>query len=172
MKVEIKIKEYYEPLPLEAVRRILHISKRKASYYLKNQYIKCVDTGMQTRNFKVAVKDLCDYLENGGPKITERNMRIKDVLKFPMNEGFNKYLQTKWKTKPNVLTPYEASLLVGYQTKTIFKWIDNKQLKAIFPQGTILIPKEWLIEFLCQYGHAIPEKSVRHTNLIKNYYNL
>ena len=113
MKVEIKIKEYYEPLPLDAVRRILHISKRKASYYLKNQYIKCFDTGMQTRNFKVAVKDLCDYLENGGPKITERNMRIKDVLQYQVNEGFKTYLQNKWKTKPEALTPYEASLLIG-----------------------------------------------------------
>lgn len=36
---------YSEDLTLDEMRTILHISKRKASYMLKNGYIPCKDSG-------------------------------------------------------------------------------------------------------------------------------
>lgn len=172
MKIEIKIKDYYEPLSLNDVRLMLHISKRKASHFLKSGYIRNTNSGKKTRQYSIKIIDFFDYLENGGPKVTERNMRLKDLVDSPINEGFKIYLQNKWKSKSITMTPYEASLLIGYCTKTILKWIHQKKLKAIYPQGEILVPKDWLIDFLFEYGHTIENKCNKHINIIKNYYHI
>ena len=57
-------RRYPATLTLDEMRKILHISKRKASYMLKNGYIPCEDSGKKTRNFRIKLKDVIFYLED------------------------------------------------------------------------------------------------------------
>ena len=59
MKVNKKeIRELYsETLSLEDVRRILHISKRKAAWMLQNGIIKCEISQKKTKQYKVQGAD-------------------------------------------------------------------------------------------------------------------
>lgn len=54
---------YPEDLTLNEMRTILHISKRKASYMLKNGYMPCEDSGKKPPNFRVKLKDVISYLK-------------------------------------------------------------------------------------------------------------
>ena len=55
--------QYPKKLTLDNVRCILHISKRKASWLLANGYIKCKNNGKKTRQYKVTLDDLFEYLD-------------------------------------------------------------------------------------------------------------
>ena len=54
---------YPEILSLENIRCILRISKRKASWMLQNGIIKCENNGKKTRQYKVTLDDLFEYLD-------------------------------------------------------------------------------------------------------------
>ena len=55
---------YPEELTGEQVRLIVHYSRRKVSWMLDNQYIKCEISEGKTRKYKVKLSDVIFYLED------------------------------------------------------------------------------------------------------------
>ena len=185
-KDEIK-RNYSEPLSLEDIRKILHISKRKASWLLQNGYILCKNTGKKTRQYHILFEDLFAHMEkieqgvaemdipigyfNGHPtkKIRRKLIPRRFILKPP--NDFKVWLAEEWKNIPNVLTVNRTATLTGYHKNTIQKWIYHKKLKALNTQNLLIIPKEWLIDYYCCVAYAIQRKSQKHLDLLKKYYN-
>ncbi len=160
-KIEIET-HYSEPLTLDNVRCILHISKRKASWMLRNGYIKCRNSGKATRQFKIYVEDLYEYInkeENDSvktlptglfsskpSKITKANNLSIFIEKSPSN--FAECLENLWQDQPSLLRVNDIAELTGYSSTTVHKWISRKQLRCAITQNQLIVTKEWLIEFL------------------------
>ena len=63
---------YPEILSLENIRCILGFSKRKVSWMLQNGVIKCKNSGKKTKQYRVRMRDLFEYLdklEQGDPSV-------------------------------------------------------------------------------------------------------
>ena len=186
-KNEIK-KDYSEPLSLDDIRKILHISKRKAAYLLQNGYISCVNTGKKTRQYQISFNALFAYMKklengkveidaplgyfNGHPtKIKRRKLTPRKFILKPPNK-FRAWLMTEWENVPNALTVKKTATLTGYNKNTIQKWVYKEKLKAIYAQNLLVIPKEWLVDYYCEHAYTIQRKSKKHLDLLKRYYGI
>ncbi len=179
----------YPPiLTLENVRVILRISKRKASWMLKNGYIKCKDSGKKTRQFQIDVNDLLDYIRrveeddisvrvptglfNGKPAATHHEDAIiapKIIHESPPDD-FCDWLADEWCDENEMLTTEEIALLTGYRQQTVQEWQKEKKLKSVFAQTKLVITKQWVIDFYTTYGYQIQNKSNKHILLLLKYY--
>ena len=178
---------YSEPLSLEDVRQILHISKRKASWLLQNGYILCENTGKQTRQYKITFNGLFEYMtsiEKGDVTLylpiglfnahsTKKKSRLtpREYIIKPPSE-FREWLTLKWQDKPDALTQNKVVKLTGYHKNTVQKWVYKKRLKAVqLTYNMFVVPKEWLIEFYCEKAYVIQRKSKKHLILLGEYYS-
>ncbi len=190
-RIQEEIRSTYPSLlTLDNVRTILRISKRKASWMLKNGYIKCTDSGKKTHQYKVRIEDLLAYMkkvEQGKPEVkiptglfnahpTKRNR--SDILIVPGSlheqppDDFKVWLEKEWSDIAECLTVKEVALLTGYQKQTVQKWIASKKLKSVWAQNKLLIAKRWVIKFYCSYGYKIQNKCEKHIKLLLRYYAL
>lgn len=106
---------YPEDMTLNEMRAILHISKRKASYMLKNGYIPCEDSGKKTRNFRVQLKDVISYLDeiekhpemytlpSGAFSSGTPHQHVQWAKKLPVEE-FRLWLEDEWFAAPDAMT--------------------------------------------------------------------
>lgn len=177
-------KAYPDPLTLDSVRKILHISKRKASWLLRHGYIPCENTGKQTRQYRVRVEDLFGYIKkaekglpeaqipvgifNGHPTKGHRQP-VPTTFSEPPPKDFRGWLEKEWADVPDALRVKEVSALTGYAQGTIQRWTLKKILRSVWAQHTLVIAKEWLIEFFSASAYQIRRKSERHIALLSKY---
>ncbi len=185
---EREIREKYPPiLSLENVRVILRISKRKAAWMLHNGVIKNANTGKQTRQYKIKMEDLLDYIRTIEEDELSQdipygifssrqecnsmiNSTIPSYLEYrKLPNDFSEYLMEKWSKRKNLLYTKDVANLTGYGKSTIQKWIETGKLKSVWSQEHLITTKEWLIEFYQQYGHRITRKTRKHKLLINGY---
>ena len=128
-------KEYPEFISLEQLRKLAHISKRRASFYLKNDIIPCKDNGKKTKQYKIALSDVAEYLyqRNANPykyryganrkpdlwehfyySISGNEYLVKEFLKF-LNDCANQM--------PDMITLKDAVNFSGYSKSGISNWI-------------------------------------------------
>ena len=178
-------KNYADPLTLEDVRIILHISKRKAAWLLQNQYIKCTDTGKKTHRYSIETDDLIEYIkqvESGQLVIPASNgiftahetQSHLDTIAFPKNlpADFKQWIEREWKKEKDALVQSDIVRITGYSKKTIQRWITKKNLNCIRIQSGYVIPKASLIDFYCDKGYKTIKKSEKHIRLLKKYYKM
>lgn len=177
-------KAYPAPLTLDSVRKILRISKRKASRLLRRGYIPCEDTGKRTRQYRVRVEDLFGYIKkvekglpeaqipagifNGHPTKGHRQP-VPTTFSSPPSKDFRGWLEKEWADVPDALRVKEVSALTGYAQGTIQRWTLKKILRSVWAQHTLVIAKEWLIEFFSASAYQIQRKSERHIGLLSKY---
>lgn len=190
-RIQEKIRSTYPSLlTLDNVRTILRISKRKASWLLKNGYIQCTDSGKKTRQYRVRIEDLFAYMkkvEQGEPEVriptglfntkpTKKHRSEPLIVPGSLHEkppnDFKFWLKREWSDIAECLTVKEVALLTGYQRQTVQKWIASKKLKTVWAQNKLLIAKKWLIEFYCSCGYKIQNKCEKHIKLLLQYYAL
>ncbi|MBS5023591.1 MAG: hypothetical protein KH054_10605 [Firmicutes bacterium] len=177
-------KAYPAPLTLDSVRKILRISKRKASWLLRYGYIPCENTGKRTRQYRVRVEDLFGYIKkaekglpeaqisvgifNGHPTKGHRQS-VPTTFSEPPCKDFREWLEKEWADVPDALRVKEVSALTGYAQGTIQRWTLKKILRSVWAQHTLVIAKEWLIEFFSASAYQIQRKSERHIGLLSKY---
>lgn len=181
---------YPEILSLEQVRTILRISKRKASWILQNGHIQCRCTGKKTRQYKVSIDTLFDYIDkvNRNDPVVKipagifsskpaKKMSAKRKLQLNadgnLDEEFKEWLAQKWEHVPDKLTIEDVTKLTGYADSTIQRWIVSGTLKHVrLEDNSVLTTKEWLIEFYYSEGQWIRNKCDKHIKLMSRYYSM
>ena len=173
-----KLKARFPPfICLDQVRKILHISKRKAAWLLNNGIIPCTNSGKRTRQYLIDINDLIIYMETRETKTsstnTSKNTFDNQLLTYiePMPSEFREWLVTKWNLVKDAMTVSEFADLTGYSERTIKEWIAKKELTAVLSQTKQIIAKEWLLEFYSTNGHRIRKKSIQHIILLNNFFS-
>lgn len=181
---------YPEELTGEQVRLILHYSRRKVSWMLENQFIKCEATGKKTRKFKIKLTDVIFYLEDSDanpqkyifpPAIFSSRLTLKnkgtsrknetkrELIPTFKNKDFKKWLEQRWKNVSEAISTSEISKLLGYNLESINRWIRNGELQVVEIPSAIITTKTWLIDFYCTYGNKITTPSKNHIKIAHEF---
>lgn len=173
-----------EVLYAEEVRKILHISKRKCAWMLQNGIIPCHDTGKKTHRYIVLKSDLDAFIQDSQenpekyvfpvtftavkPKKREPDKYFLHPCQVPT--GFRDWLDDEWYKLPDVFSPRRVETILGYSQKTVRCWINRGWLKIVIVRNVEIVPREWLIDFTCEYAFQIAKKSEKHRELLDRYF--
>lgn len=189
IREEIK-HNYPNILSLENIRCILHISKRKAAWMLQHGIIKCEISEKKTKQYRVKMKDLFDYLdkyEQGDPSVltpigkfnakkTKKPKVPKEVLPSIMfvkpPDDFRLWLEDEWHKESDLLLSKDMGRITGYDKHTIQRWFVEKRVRSVWTQNQLISTKTWLIDFYCEDAYQIVRKSDTHIDLMKRYYGI
>ena len=172
------ISKYPAVVGLEQLRIICRISKRKASYILANGYIPSVNSGKETRQYKIKTKDIVGFLVEieehpekfPFPSFSSIKRNISNVSEaLPIDKEFNDLLENYYlnllNEYPDLLTTAHISDLLGYSKDTVRKWIHDERFLSL-RRGS-LIPKKSFVPFLTgQELNGKRVKSKKHQELI------
>ncbi len=178
------LSDYPEILSGEQVRCILHISKRKCAWMLNNGFIKCQNTGKQTRKYAVRTEDLVrskqhpekyvtPYAEFSSAKYNKNQKPYQRKTGFPSSLplDFRPWLEVEFVNLPDALTVNEIISVTGYTDNSVSRWLRRGWLKSAQIQNGRIIAKQWLIEFYCSYGYTITQMSDKHIALMQKFFN-
>lgn len=181
---------YLEILSLENIRCILRISKRKAAWMLHHGIIKCEISDKQTRQYRIKIDDLFDYLdklEQGDPSVLTPIGRFnakkvkkprppQEVLPPIMfakpPDDFRLWLEDEWYKESDLLLSKDMGRITGYDRYTIQRWFMEKRIRNERTQNQLISTKTWLIDFYCEDAYQIVRKSDAHIDLMKRYYGI
>lgn len=181
---------YHDILSLENIRCILRISKRKCAWMLQHGIIKCEISEKQTKQYRVKMDDLFDYLdkfEQGDPSVMTPIGRFnakkvkkprppQEVLPSIMftkpPDDFRLWLEDEWYKENDLLLTRDIGRITGYDTKTAQRWITEKRIRSVWTQNQLISTKTWLIDFYCEEAYQIVRKCDAHINLMKRYYGI
>lgn len=184
------IRTYPDILTLENVRCILHISKRKTAWMLQNGIIRCEISGKQTRQYRVKIDDLFDYLdrlENADPSVelphgifttrTEKKLVYEKAMPHPITfektpEDFRAWLEDEWYAESNLLLSQDIGRITGYDRHTVQRWLQEKRIRSVWTQNELISSKTWLIDFYCEEAYKIMRKSDTHIDQLYKYYGI
>ena len=173
-----------EKLSAEQICKILHISKRKCAWMLQNGMILCKDTGKKTRRYTVLRKDLDAYIKDSTEHpekyfipvtFTSNNPGKREPDKYylyphQVPEDFRPWLDDQWYDLPDVITPKAVETILGYEHESVRRWINRGWLRITKAHNFEIVPREWLIDFTCDYGFRITKKSKTHRELLDKYF--
>ena len=186
---EIRAK-YPDILSLENIRCILRISKRKAAWMLQHGIIKCEIGEKQTKQYRVKMDDLFDYLnkfEQGDPSVMTpigkfnakkvKNPRpsqevLPSIMFAKPPDDFRLWLEDEWYKESDLILTRDIGRITGYDTKTTQRWINEKRIRSVWTQNQLISTKTWLIDFYCEDAYQIVRKSDAHVDLMKRYYGI
>ena len=166
------IRQAYPPIiSSEQLRILLHVSKRKCVWLMKN-YIPHTDNGARTRRYTIRLEDAISF-------ITEHE-RSPDSFAAPAGQFNSKpcippkvdtaalrlALEDEWYHIPDLLNPATVSRLTHYSDTAVNHWLDKGTLRSAFTQNGRITSKAWLIEFLCGKGMRIVKKNEWHRKLL------
>ena len=158
-----EIKEQYPPIvSSEQLRKILHISKRKCVWMLRNGFIPYHDNHKKACRYSIKLKNVLAFIED-----FENN---PEKYAMPCSE-FSAAKYKKPVIEPerlhDMLWVNEVVELTGYNKNTVNHWLDKGKLKSVVVQSGRVTSKTWLIEFYCGAGNEIVLKSREHLRLIE-----
>ena len=136
---------YPEVITKEQFYKICHISKRTASFLLESGRVRNVNSGKQTRKYKIRLDDVIDYLmqrgeneiyykapENYYRDNSDKKLRI-EISSFDEDQiaQIRAYILRQMEKRNDVLSLTEISKVIGYSTKTIYDWYTKHEI-AVF----------------------------------------
>lgn len=181
---------YPDILSLENIRCILRISKRKAAWMLQHGIIKCEISEKQTKQYRIKMDDLFEYLdkfEQGDPSVMTPIGRFnakkvkkprppQEVLPSIMfvkpPDDFRLWLEDEWYKESDLLLSKDMGRITGYDRHTIQRWFMEKRIRTERTQNQLISTKTWLIDFYCEDAYQIVRKSDAHIDLMKRYYGI
>ncbi len=181
---------YPEILSLENIRCILRISKRKAAWILQHGIIKCEISEKKTKQYKVRMDDLFEYLdkfEQGDPSVMTpvgkfnakevKNSRLsrKDLPQIVFAkppDDFRLWLEDEWHKESDLLLTKDIERITGYDKHKIQRWLAEKRIRSVKTQNQLISTKTWLLDFYCDDAYTIIQKSDTHIGLMKRYYGI
>lgn len=162
-------------LSADQARRLLHISKRKCAWMLRNGIIPCTVSGKKTHCYRVRLEDVQAFASRSAEYVTpvtftaNRDPAARQPQTPP--EDFRSWLDDYWRGLDNILSPPDIERETGYSQTAVSRWISGGELRSVTAHGSILIVRDWLIDFMCGYGWKIIRKSERHREIIKKFYS-
>lgn len=172
-------------ISMEQLRKMLHVSKRKASWMLRNGVIPCENRGCATHTFIIRMEDVEAYLAkprqqrnkeipvgafNAGPIHIELHPEYCLKLRGAKRERFMEFLEVMLSDVPDALTIDEAATVIGYHRQTVYNHTANGDITAIRISGKYIIPKSELIQYLAtNRAFRIQRKSVWHMEVIDEF---
>ena len=182
---KINWKEIPEIITKEQFYKLCGISKKTALFLLQSGKVPCINTGKKTRCYKIRKKDVKAYLREreAWPEIYkpvhgwyyEGYKSKRAVERLPdIDPELLKYLPAYYteilKDEPDVLTATDIHTITGYAVESVNKWIGRGHLKAFHRGQKNLIPKVFLIEFLCSIPfRTIQRKTSWHVHSIQHF---
>lgn len=183
-------------ISLEQLRKMLHISKRKAAWMLQNGIIPCRMRNTKTHRYAVKMEDVEAYLRKSGKerrreipvgqfnaKPTKQTVSMNRVpldtvtltgyyisLEGDAKDAFRDFVATRLLYINDALTVSQAAKAIGYSKNMVLDHIVKKHLEAVNISGRYIIAKPWLVEFLISdQAFAIISKSKWHMNTILKF---
>ncbi|MFV0399129.1 MAG: DNA-binding protein [Oscillospiraceae bacterium] len=156
------LSEYPEYISKEQLYRICHVSKRTALHYLENGFIPATSTGKKTRKYKIAIKDVVDFLierdkhpkrylaPNGWYQGTNGYKRKPRFFYVRLNaDEDTKIRLAHWlENYSDVMKSKDVSKATGYEATTVIDWCATEKLHHFTIRRTFFIPKLSLIDFM------------------------
>lgn len=184
MKYDAKeFQKYPEIINKEQMRIACHISKQTALYLLQFNLIPHTCTGKKTRCYAIKKSDVIAFMNDrevnpekyiapknwykyGSEMVRPYKIRIhppcaKDEKKL------RRYYESKLAALPDVMDVAAAVDFTGYNRRTVCQWIRVGKLKALALLQKYMIPKCYLIDWLCSddYNNT-NRKSRRHIDML------
>ena len=179
-----------EILYAEEICKILHISKRKCAWMLQNGMIPCKDTGKKTHRYIVRRCDLDEYIKDSAEHpekyfipitFSTKNPGVrKPVKRYETDKyylhpeqvpaDFRAWLDDTWYDLPDAFTPKDVETILGYEHESVRRWITRGWLRITRAHNFEYVAREWLIDFMCDYGFQIIKKSERHREMLGRYF--
>ncbi len=149
-------------ISLEDMDKMLHISKRKAKYMLDNGVIPCTDTGKKTHRYLIKKCDVLQFIESGsvfeypegmfgsGYKAKKTQANCFAIIDSDFaREWYNR----QFRSKKDILTLKEVTVMTGYTKETIRRWILSGDLQCVEYFNTRVVPKTSLLEWMASYQY-------------------
>lgn len=149
-------------------RQVCHIGTRTATRLIESGLVPAIDTHTKTCRYLIAREDVERYLD-------ERvKMPEKYGYEYRTYGAVSKYNRTSanrlkeiaatlWENEPDLLDVPAVSRLIGYRTETIYKWHIRYNIRSIYVNNKLFIPKTVLVKFIgTRVFHEIEHKSKKH----------
>ena len=184
-------------MSLEQLYKMLHISKRKASWMLNNGIIPCQIRPTKTHRYVILKKDVNAYLQkkarerrkeipmgifNAKPTkqtVVINNNRAMDAMDIgecfvtiadECRDAFRAHVERRLRYFPDALTADKAAEIIGYSPHTVLSYIRQKRIFAVQISGKYILPKSALVDFLtADFAFEIVHKSLWHMNTILGF---
>lgn len=172
-------------ISMEQLRKLLHISKRKASWMLRNGVIPCEDRGCATHTFIIRMEDVEAYLAK--PRQQRRkeipvgtfNAKLSHIELHPeyclklqgaKRERYIEFLEETMSDVPDALTVSGAATVIGYHRQTVYNHTANGDITSIRISGKYIIPKSEFIQYLAtDRAFRIQRKSAWHLGVVMEF---
>ena len=168
------IRQAYPPIiSSEQLRILLHVSKRRCVWLMKN-YIPHTDNGAKTRRYTIRLEDAISFIkeyerspDSFAAPAGQFNSKPCITTKVD-TEALRLALEDEWYSIPDLLDPVTVSKLTRYSDNAVNRWLDKGTLQSALTQNGRVTSKAWLIEFLCGKGTRIAKKNEWHQELLKS----
>lgn len=171
------LKQYPEYITKEQMYRICHISKKTCLFLLESGLVPSIDSGKQTRRFKIKTSDVIQYLRDRDDypelfKAPDGFYKGHGCKKAPsFDEVFTandlvrmrQFYERLLTNQPDVLTVDQVAQFTGYCKNSVTRWCSEQELRSFFIRRRYHIPKGYLLDFLVsKYFIGITVKSEQH----------
>ena len=186
-----------EIISLEQLYKMLHISKRKAAWMLKNGIIPCEIRESLTHKYSIRKEDVLAYMaksdrekrkeipvgifnakKTNNPRRTESpdsgcGDYFDDThykLRGKERARFKEMLEDLLSAVPDTLTVDEVADLTGYHRRTILRYAQRKYIYAVNIMGKYYISKQSIVNyFATDKAFKNTQKSEWHEGVIKRF---
>lgn len=178
-----ELKKYPEIMNKEQMRIACHISKRTALYLLQFNLIPHTCTGKKTRCYSIKKSDVIAFMNDrevnpekyiapdnwyryGNVDVKAYKIRIQPPLPEDP-EKTRHYYESKLSSHPDVIDVKAVVDFTGYNRRTVSQWIRKDKLRAFSLPHKYMIPKLYLIDWLCSEEYNITNrKSREHIDML------
>ena len=185
-------------ISLEQLYKMLHISKRKASWMLNNGIIPCRIRPTKTHRYVVLLEDVEIYLQkqrkarreeipvgifNAKPRKREVLLNRQPVdtvtiavcyitLADDCKEVFRAHVENRLRYTADALDIDTTAEIIGYSRGMVLSHIQQKHIDAVRISGKYIISKVAIVDFLVSdIAFGIVHKSAWHMNTILMFSN-
>ena len=180
---EKEFEKYPEIMNKEQMRIACHIGKRTALYLLQFKLIPNTCTGKKTRCYSIKKSDIIAFLNDrevnpdkyiapdnwykyGKVDVKAYKLRIQPSIECDM-KAVRQFYEKKLAHKPDVVGVACVADFTGYNRRTVGDWIRDGKLKALTLPHKYVIPKCYLLDWLCSDEYnGINRKSKTHVDTL------
>ena len=187
-----------DEISLEQLYKMLHISKRKASWMLNNGIIPCRIRPTKTHRYVILLEDVEIYLQKqrkarreeipvgiSGAKPRKREVLMNRqpvdtvtiaecyiTLADDCKEAFRAHVEKRLRYTADALDIDTAAEIIGYSRGMVLSHIQQKHIDAVRISGKYIISKSAIVDFLVSdIAFGIVNKSAWHLNMILMFSN-
>ena len=183
MKIDYnELKKYPEIMNKEQLRTVCHISKRTSLYLLRSGLIPNETTGKKTRCYRIRKSDVIAFLKDREAHPSKylapdnwyrygisdmKDCKIHPMPDLPDRETLQAFYEERLSAFQDVMDVSAVVTFTGYNRRTVGEWIRKARLKAVLYNGRYIIPKNYLLDWLCSEEYnRITRKSEVHISTL------